>query len=173
VTEGRVKMRILKGIPASGGVAIGKGFFLNRVLPRSVRSTVGRDQVDEEVAAFRRALDRSREQILLIRDGVADTSSQHHQILSVHLALLEDSMLVEETVRMIRDNQFAADWAFNKVLQNLLETFHRMVQQVTAGILDDHYLAYHPVEFFPREASVYSDPIVFVYYRLAFSKVSQ
>jgi len=119
-------MRVLKGIPASGGVAIGKGFFLNRVLPRSVRSTVGREQVEEEVAAFQRAVARSREQILAIRDGVRDTSSEHHQILSVHLALLEDSMLVEQTVRTIRENQFAADWAFNKVLQNLLETFHRI-----------------------------------------------
>ena len=126
MTEGHVKMRVLKGIPASGGVAIGKGFFLNRVLPRSVRSTVGRDQVDEEVTAFQRAVARSREQILHIRDGVADSSSAHHQILSVHLALLEDSMLIEQTVRTIRDNQFAADWAFNKVLQNLLETFHRI-----------------------------------------------
>jgi phosphoenolpyruvate-protein phosphotransferase (PTS system enzyme I) len=126
VTEGRVKMRVLKGIPASGGVAIGKGFFLNRVLPRSVRSTVGREQVDEEIAAFQRAVARSREQILHIRDGVADSSSEHHQILSVHLALLEDSMLVEQTVKTIRENQYAADWAFNKVLQNLLETFHRI-----------------------------------------------
>ena len=126
MTESHVKMRVLKGIPASGGVAIGKGFFLNRVLPRSVRSTIGRDQVDEEVAAFLRAVDRSREQILLIRDSVADPFSEHHQILSVHLALLEDSMLIEQTVRTIRDNQFAADWAFNKVLQNLLETFHRI-----------------------------------------------
>jgi phosphotransferase system enzyme I (PtsI) len=119
-------MRVLKGIPASGGVAIGKGFFLNRVLPRSVRSTVGREQVDEEIAAFQRAVARSREQILHIRDGVADSSSEHHQILSVHLALLEDSMLVEQTVKTIRENQYAADWAFNKVLQNLLETFHRI-----------------------------------------------
>ena len=121
-----MKMRVLKGIPASGGIAIGKGFFLNRVLPRSVRSTVGREQVDEEVAAFQRAVARSREQILHIRDGVADSSSEHHQILSVHLALLEDSMLVEQTVKTIRENQYAADWAFNKVLQNLLETFHRI-----------------------------------------------
>ena len=126
MTEGRVKMRILKGIPASGGVAIGKGFFLNRLLPRSLRSTVGREQVDEEVAAFQGAVARSREQINAIRDGVADTSSEHHQILSVHLALLEDSMLIDQTVRTIRENQFAADWAFNKVLQNLLETFHRI-----------------------------------------------
>jgi phosphotransferase system enzyme I (PtsI) len=178
VTEGRVKMRVLKGIPASGGVAIGKGFFLNRVLPRSVRSTVGRDQVDEEVAAFQRAVARSREQILHIRDGVADTSSEHHQILSVHLALLEDSMLLEQTVRTIRENQFAADWAFNKVLQNLLETFHRIedpylrerghdLRQIGHRVLEN--LAGRPVD----SVAAIRDPVIIVAHDLSPADTAQ
>lgn len=178
MTEGRVKMRILKGIPASGGVAIGKGFFLNRVLPRSVRSTVGREQVDEEVAAFQRAVARSREQILQIRDGVADSSSAHHQILSVHLALLEDSMIVEETVRTIRENQFAADWAFNKVLQNLLETFHRIedpylrerghdLRQIGHRVLEN--LAGRPVD----SVAAIRDPVVIVAHDLSPADTAQ
>jgi phosphotransferase system enzyme I (PtsI) len=126
VSDGRRKMRVLKGIPASAGIAIGKGYFLNRALPRSVQAMVGRDKVEEEVAAYQRALARSKEQIRAIRDGLEDPASDHFQILSVHLALLEDSMLLEQTTRMIRENQFTADWAFNKVLQSLLETFHRI-----------------------------------------------
>ncbi len=178
MTEGRVKMRVLKGIPASGGIAIGKGFFLNRILPRSVRSTVGREQVDEEVAAFQRAVARSREQILHIRDGVADTSSEHHQILSVHLALLEDSMLVEQTVRTIRENQFAADWAFNKVLQNLLETFHRIedpylrerghdLRQIGHRVLEN--LAGRPVD----SVAAIRDPVVIVAHDLSPADTAQ
>jgi phosphotransferase system enzyme I (PtsI) len=171
-------MRVLKGIPASGGVAIGKGFFLNRVLPRSVRSTVSRDQVDEEVAAFQRAVARSREQILLIRDGVTDPSSEHHQILSVHLALLEDSMLVEQTVRTIRENQFAADWAFNKVLQNLLETFHRIedpylrerghdLRQIGHRVLEN--LAGRPVD----SVAAIRDPVIIVAHDLSPADTAQ
>jgi len=171
-------MRVLKGIPASGGVAIGKGFFLNRVLPRSVRSTVGREQVDEEVAAFQRAVGRSREQILAIRDGVTDTSSEHHQILSVHLALLDDSMLVEQTVRTIRENQFAADWAFNKVLQNLLETFHRIedpylrerghdLRQIGHRVLEN--LAGRPVD----SVAAIRDPVVIVAHDLSPADTAQ
>ena len=171
-------MRVLKGIPASGGVAIGKGFFLNRVLPRSVRSTVGREQVDEEVAAFQRAVARSREQILAIRDGVTDTSSEHHQILSVHLALLEDSMLVEQTVRTIRENQFAADWAFNRVLQNLLETFHRIedpylrerghdLRQIGHRVLEN--LAGRPVD----SIAAIRDPVVVVAHDLSPADTAQ
>jgi phosphotransferase system enzyme I (PtsI) len=130
VTDGgRTKMRVLRGIPASGGVAIGRGFFLNRALPSSVQSTVTREKVEEEAAAFLRAVGRSKDQIRAIRDGVKDHASEHYQILSVHLALLEDSMLVDQTVRLIRENQYKADWAFNKVLQNLLETFHRIEDQ--------------------------------------------
>jgi phosphoenolpyruvate-protein phosphotransferase len=171
-------MRVLKGIPASGGVAIGKGFFLNRVLPRSVRSTVGREQVDEEVAAFQRAVARSREQILAIRDGVEDASSEHHQILSVHLALLEDSMLVEQTVRTIRENQFAADWAFNKVLQDLLETFHRIedpylrerghdLRQIGHRVLEN--LAGRPVD----SVAAIRDPVVIVAHDLSPADTAQ
>ncbi len=119
-------MKVLKGIPASPGVAIGKAFFVNRALPRSVHSTVSKDKTEEEVGAFLRAVARSKEQIRSIRDGVKNTSSDHYQILSVHLALLDDSMLVDQTVSLIRENRFKADWAFNKVLQNFLETFQRI-----------------------------------------------
>jgi phosphotransferase system enzyme I (PtsI) len=122
-------MKVLRGIAASGGIAMGKGYFLSRALPSSVQSGIPREKVEEETAAFLRAVGRSKEQIRLIRDGVKDHSSEHYQILSVHLALLEDSMLVDQTVRMIRENQFKADWAFNKVLNSLLETFHRIEDQ--------------------------------------------
>ncbi|MEW6721416.1 MAG: phosphoenolpyruvate--protein phosphotransferase [Thermodesulfobacteriota bacterium] len=124
--EGHRKMRVLKGIPASAGIAVGQGFFLNRALPRSVMSTVSHEKVEEEVGAFQRALARSKEQVRAIRDTLEDPASENYQILSVHLALLEDSMLLEQTTRLIRENQFTADWAFSKVLQNLLETFHRI-----------------------------------------------
>ncbi|MBI5577061.1 MAG: phosphoenolpyruvate--protein phosphotransferase [Deltaproteobacteria bacterium] len=126
---GRPKMKVLRGIPASGGVAIGKGYFLSRALPSSVQSAVPREKVEDEAAAFLKAVARSKEQIHGIREGVKDHSSEHYQILSVHLALLEDSMLVDQTLRLIRENQYKADWAFNKILQNLLETFHRIEDQ--------------------------------------------
>ncbi|OGP34358.1 MAG: phosphoenolpyruvate--protein phosphotransferase [Deltaproteobacteria bacterium GWC2_65_14] len=120
---------MMRGIPASPGVAIGKGFFLRRELPRSVLSTVPKEKVDDEVDAFRRAVARSREQIRAIRGEIQDSSSEPYQILSTHLALLEDSMLVDQTVGAIREDRFKADWAFNRVLKDLLETFHRIEDQ--------------------------------------------
>lgn len=122
-------MKEMRGIPASPGVAIGTGFFLSRALPRSVLSTVPKEKVEEEVEAFRRAVTRSREQIESIREEIGDPSAESSQILSTHLALLEDSMLIDETVRSIREDRYKADWAFNRVLKKLLETFHRIEDQ--------------------------------------------
>ena len=64
-------------------------------------------------------------------------------------------MLVDQTIKLIRENQFKADWAFNKVLQNLLETFHRIedpylrerandVRQIGHRVLEN--LAGNPVD---------------------------
>src|SRR5512145_1301287 len=171
-------MKVLRGIPASAGVAIGKGYFLNRALPRSVLSMVPREKVDEEVAVFLRAVSRSKEQIRGIRDGVKDHSSEHYQILSVHLALLEDSMLVDQTVRLIRENQFKADWAFNKVLQGLLDTFHRIedqylrergndLRQIGHRVLEN--LAGRPVD---SVASI-ADPVVVIAHDLSPADTAQ
>jgi phosphotransferase system enzyme I (PtsI) len=171
-------MKMLKGIPASPGVAIGKAFFVNRALSRSVHSTVSKDKTDEEVAAFFRAVARSKEQIQSIRDGVKDQSTEHYQILSVHLALLEDSMLIDQTVRLIRENRFKADWAFNKVLQNLLETFHRIedkylrergqdLRQIGHRVLEN--LAGRPME---SVASI-KDPVVVIAHDLSPADTAQ
>lgn len=122
-------MKRLQGIPASPGVAIGTGFFLSRALPRSVPSTVPKEKMEEEVETFLRAVARSREQIRAIREEIRDPSEESYQILSTHLALLDDSMLVDQTVRFIREERFTADWAFHRVLKTLLETFHRIEDQ--------------------------------------------
>ena len=174
----RQKMKVLNGVAASPGVAIGKAFFLNRALPRSVHSTVPKEQIEEEAGAFMRAVARSKEQIHTIRAGVKDHSSDHYQILTVHLALLEDSMLVDQTVRLIRENQFKADWAFNKVLQNLLETFHRIedqylrerghdLRQIGHRVLEN--LAGRPVE---TVASI-RDPVIVIAHDLSPADTAQ
>ena len=178
MTDPRSRMKVLNGIPASPGIAIGRALLINRALPRSVHSTVSKDQAEDEVAAFLHAVARSREQIQAIREGVKDQSSDHYQILSVHLALLEDSMLVDQTVRLIRENQFKADWAFNKVLQGLLETFRRIedkylrerghdLRQIGHRVLEN--LAGRPVE----TVSSIRDPVIVIAHDLSPADTAQ
>lgn len=120
------KMKVLRGIPASPGIAIGKGFFLNRALPRSVAGTVPKERVEDEVAAFRRAVARSREQLVAIREEFRDPDSDTAKILGVHLELLGDSTLTDQTVTIIREHQAKADWAFSLTLDKNIEIFSRI-----------------------------------------------
>ncbi|MDH3258402.1 MAG: phosphoenolpyruvate--protein phosphotransferase [Deltaproteobacteria bacterium] len=121
-----MKNIIVSGIPASPGIAIGKGFFLDRALPSFIKSYISREEVEDEVEKFLSAVSRSKKQLRSIRDSLSDKSGEHYQILGVHLSMLEDSMLIDSTIRMIRDNYFKAEWALDKVLQNLVESFQQM-----------------------------------------------
>lgn len=117
---------ILKGIAASPGISIAKGYFLDRALPSFIKSYVSKQQVKEEIDRFLGAVSRSKLQLMEIRDSLVDKNSDQYQILEVHLSMLEDSMLVDSTIKMIRDYHFKAEWALNKIVQELLDSFHRI-----------------------------------------------
>ncbi|NIO17743.1 MAG: phosphoenolpyruvate--protein phosphotransferase [Deltaproteobacteria bacterium] len=117
---------IASGIPASPGIAIAKGFFLDRSLPSFVKSYVSREEVEIEVEKFLGAVDRSRIQLSEIQESLIEKNGEHYQILGVHISMLEDSMLIDATIKMIRDYFFRAEWALDKVLKDLVENFHRM-----------------------------------------------
>lgn len=117
---------VLRGIPASPGIAIARGFFLERSLPNFVKSYVPDYLVEEEVKKFRLAVEKSKDQIREIKDSLPDRESDHYRILEVHLGLLEDSMLIDSTIKLIRDYHFKAEWALNRVLSGIMESFRRI-----------------------------------------------
>ncbi len=96
MTEGRVKMRVLEGIPASGGVAIGKEIFLGPRPPKIEFLTLPRwaamRSTRRSPPSSGRSRARSRSSSSRSRDGVTKVTSSERAstILSVHLALLED-----------------------------------------------------------------------------------
>ncbi|RMG58863.1 MAG: phosphoenolpyruvate--protein phosphotransferase [Deltaproteobacteria bacterium] len=117
---------VLRGIPASPGIAIAEGFYLERSLPSFVKSYVPDYMVEDEVEKFLKAVEKSKSQLREIRDSLPDRESEHARILDVHLGLLEDSMLIDSTVKLIRDYRFKAEWALNRVLTGIINSFHRI-----------------------------------------------
>lgn len=117
---------ILKGIPASPGIAWAKGFYLDRSLPSFIKSYVPKEKVKEEVEKFLHAVSSSRDQLSSIRADIQEQDSEHYKILGVHLSILEDSMLIDSTTKLIKDFNFKAEWALNRVLEDLIESFHRI-----------------------------------------------
>ncbi|PID58018.1 phosphoenolpyruvate--protein phosphotransferase [candidate division KSB3 bacterium] len=127
-----------RGIGVSSGIIIGKAFRLEK-LSYDIKPTWVRDvQVDQEVERFLGALHSSKEQLLTIRQRIEATAdSEHVQIIDAHLMIMEDNMLVDETVKYIRRHRLSAEWSLKRVLNKLRERFNKMEDSYFKDRKDD------------------------------------
>lgn len=122
----------LRGIPAAPGIVAGKALLLDReqyVIPkRSVKD----DQISGEIKHFKDALVQTKQEILDIKKRISEElSSEHGQIFSAHLLVIEDSMLIEEVIAKIKKDKLSAEYVFQDVLKKYIKVFSEM---------DDEYL---------------------------------
>ncbi|HUA38392.1 MAG TPA: phosphoenolpyruvate--protein phosphotransferase [Candidatus Sulfopaludibacter sp.] len=107
-----------RGIAVSAGICRGKILVLHRARHIIARRGLADNELNEEVGRFEKALVQTRQQILEIQGKVLETlSSKEADIFEAHLLMLEDRVLVDEVIRMIRDQKVNADFAFHTVAE--------------------------------------------------------
>src|SRR5216684_3942079 len=103
--------RMLSGVAASDGVAIGQARLL----------------VPPVVVRLRQAVTSTDEQLALLS---ARLESQHlhegHLILEAHRMMLRDDEVVEGARRLIENDRVAAESAVRRVIDTIAATFERM-----------------------------------------------
>jgi phosphoenolpyruvate-protein phosphotransferase (PTS system enzyme I) len=110
--------KVFRGIAVSAGICRGKILVLHRARHIIARRGLAENEVTEEVGRFEKALVQTRQQILEIQDKVLKTlSAKEADIFEAHLLMLEDQVLVDEVIRMIRDQKVNADFAFHTVAE--------------------------------------------------------
>ena len=115
-------MKILKGIPASPGVAVGKAYVYAKEFT-IVERKVKKSEVKGELKKFRIALERSKKQILEIKEKtLREIGEKEANIFQAQLLMLEDPMFVNEVENKIRCGK-NAEAAVNEVVENLVSTF--------------------------------------------------
>jgi phosphotransferase system enzyme I (PtsI) len=124
--------KLFRGIAVSAGICRGKILVLHRARHIIARRGLAGSEITEEVGRFEKALVQTRQQILEIQDKVLkNLSAKEADIFEAHLLMLEDQVLVDEVIRMIRDQKVNADFAFHTVAE----------RYVTALVsADDEYL---------------------------------
>jgi len=124
--------KLFRGIAVSAGICRGKILVLHRARHIIARRGLADSETQEEVGRFEKALVQTRQQVLEIQDKVLETlSAKEADIFEAHLLMLEDQVLVDEVIRMIRDQKVNADFAFHTVAE----------RYVTALVsADDEYL---------------------------------
>ncbi len=108
----------LRGVPASPGIAIGPAFIFSRdrlkVEPRKLTAA----QVPREVERFQTALEDTRQDILKTRTkAMKQTGDIVARLFDSHLLILEDVMLVDETLERLKAEKISADWLVFDIMQ--------------------------------------------------------
>ncbi|MBI4353749.1 MAG: phosphoenolpyruvate--protein phosphotransferase [Candidatus Omnitrophica bacterium] len=119
-------MLVLKGIPASHGIAIGKAFLFGSEEPPATRRSITETEISTEVMRFEEALIQTRHQILDIQRRLADEMGQEHaEIFNAHLLVLEDQSLREEVLGGLKAQLVNVEAIFNDVIRRHLRAFSR------------------------------------------------
>lgn len=131
-------MQIVRGIPVSPGIVIGRIFVLDderlRIAPRHIRP----DEITDELERLERALHASVEELHELRD-VAEVELGHDAaaIFTFHVGALSDKTLTDPMRVKIREEHFAAEYAVYRVMRDWAERFARMPNAAFATKIDD------------------------------------
>jgi len=125
-------VKIIKGIAASPGIAIGKAYVLDSeemVIPQRTITTAS---IPREITRFQDALTQTRAEIQKIRDKISkELSKEHGDIFNAHLMVLEDRAIIEEVMERIKKEKFNTEHILSQVLKKYVQSFLK---------IDDEYL---------------------------------
>jgi phosphotransferase system enzyme I (PtsI) len=116
-------MQIKRGIPVSPGVAIKRAFVLDSEEVRIPRRHFVESNAEHEIVRFQQALEATRAEIRAIQQKIiAEVSdSSVPSIFAVHLAILEDERLGRDVARLVRERNYAAEYALSRALRPQLK----------------------------------------------------
>lgn len=114
---------ILVGIGASPGIAIARSHLLNRARVVGIERRILPAEVEAEVASFQAAVAKARQQLLEVKEQAADQHADHLYIIDTHLLILEDQLLINATIDLIRSELLNAEGALGRTLRRLRQVF--------------------------------------------------
>jgi len=115
---------ILVGIGASPGIAIGSSHLVNRARTCVMERSISAEEVEQEVALLRQAIELSRQQLEEVKANVVNHDlAEHLYIIDTHLLILEDQMLVGQTEAQIRQELINAGGALRRTLSRFRQAF--------------------------------------------------
>jgi phosphotransferase system enzyme I (PtsI) len=133
--------KVLRGIPASPGTAIGPAFVLvaaDRAIPQY---EIPEHEVEAELRRFREALAQVEKDLTEALSRVSREAGETHAgVFLGHLQILKDPMLVEETEDGIRKSKQNVAWVFSQQMERLAGLFDGMadpyIKERKADVLD-------------------------------------
>jgi phosphoenolpyruvate-protein phosphotransferase (PTS system enzyme I) len=115
-TASRLGEKIFRGIPVSAGVCRGLVLVLGKKQETIPHFVLREEDIPAQLDRFEQALLVTRQQVAQIQRQVGEAmGSKDSAIFEAHLLLLEDPMLIDETIRLIREHKVNAEYAFHQI----------------------------------------------------------
>jgi len=129
-------MKVIKGIIASEGIAIGHAFLYARSLPEIEARSV--EDVDKELARLQRTLE-GVEQTLVTLEGEAaqKVGRGKARVFEAHRMMLSDPAFRDEIQNIIRTQRICAEVAVQRVAETLRAAFESMEDEIFRARADD------------------------------------
>jgi phosphotransferase system enzyme I (PtsI) len=122
----------LHGTAAAPGVAVGRALVVEREAVTVFRRALAPGEEAAELERLRRAVAASRAQLQAIKDRLArEIGAPHAYVFDAQLLMLEDPLLFERSLALVREERVNAEWA----LRSVSEELHRLFDGFT-----DEYL---------------------------------
>jgi phosphotransferase system enzyme I (PtsI) len=114
----------LHGIPVSRGIAIGRAYLIAAAALDVDHYLVEPDRIDSEIERFHAAQAQVHAELDALRDDLAaDAPSEMGAFINVHSMILNDAMLVHETIDLVRTRRYNVEWALTEQLEILSRHF--------------------------------------------------
>ncbi|HDQ46077.1 MAG TPA: phosphoenolpyruvate--protein phosphotransferase [bacterium] len=134
----KVVAGMLKGIPASEGIAIGRAWILSSPWDEIRELTLEKGQIDEEIHRYRNAVNQVGLQLNACRRRVAkEIGPEEAKIFDAHLAILNDPFFKEEIPETLRNRNRNAEAVLKSGIQRFGETFNQMENDYFKQRIDD------------------------------------
>jgi phosphotransferase system enzyme I (PtsI) len=119
--------KIYRGIVASPGIVIGRAYLLDRRRVVVAGRRIEEVSVKDEVARFKKAVEVSKAQLDDLKKRFAKGLGKTHlYILETHIMLLEDKMLVDGSIKRIKESYLNAEGALKETINEIGIKFDRM-----------------------------------------------
>jgi phosphoenolpyruvate-protein phosphotransferase (PTS system enzyme I) len=133
--------RIIHGVVASVGTAVGKAVRTFDPLFVSFNFKLRPDQVRKEVERFRGSVEKSRVQLKRMQSELRKKSGPESSFLiDAHLLVLQDRLFVDRIIEKVETDCINSEWAIQQVSDELFQAYDRLNDEYLRerrGDLDD------------------------------------
>jgi len=150
----RMEIIRLRGIGVSPGIGMGEVSLSERVIFTSRREAIAADQVDDELKRLRRAIERTKSELVRIKTDIKDKMGEEHAfIFDAHLLILEDPSLLSSLEKVVNEDRVRSEWALSRT--------NTRYEQIFEAVND---------EYFKQRKSDISDVLAKIYRNLEMKK---